>query len=465
MHKQLTCWLLYLLLASPVLPSTYYVATNGSDTAAGTSWDTAFLTINKGVLSRTAGDKVIVSNGTYVLAASIVLTNGITLESFSGATNTIIDANNINHGVEMRGPTDVLDGFTITNGCVQWTPYPADQGGGVWCKSGGIVQNCLIMNNKAPAAYKGAGVWLVDSTMINCRIISNIAQGSIGGISMAGSSILTNCTIQGNISCKGSGGGIAGGGAIYNCKILNNTAGTNGGTAWLAGGGIYSGTDVVDICACLISSNTVLGSGDKYGGGVASWDHGGAIRTTIRNCTIQYNEANSGGGVNLQTDLMENCLVVSNRASANGGGIQVGYDYALMRNCTIVGNTAGGQGGGIKFYHGGRADNCIVVSNISVGAGTNWYIDAGYSAVMTNSCTTPTNAIVGTGNITNNPSFVNYSGGNYRLAANSPCINKGTNQDWMTNAVDLDGKIRIRYGTVDMGAYERIYEGTSYKFH
>jgi hypothetical protein len=32
----------------------------------------------------------------------------------------------------------------------------------------------------------------------------------------------------------------------------------------------------------------------------------------------------------------------------------------------------------------------------------------------------------------------------------------------MTNAFDLDG--RIRYGTVDIGAYETIYEGTIYKF-
>lgn len=31
----------------------------------------------------------------------------------------------------------------------------------------------------------------------------------------------------------------------------------------------------------------------------------------------------------------------------------------------------------------------------------------------------------------------------------------------MTGALALDG--RIRYGTVDMGAYETIYEGTVYR--
>lgn len=54
--------------------------------------------------------------------------------------------------------------------------------------------------------------------------------------------------------------------------------------------------------------------------------------------------------------------------------------------------------------------------------------------------------------------------GNYRLSAGSPCVNAGINQDWMTNAIDLGGNIRIRYGAVDMGSYECIYDNTLYNF-
>jgi len=73
------------------------------------------------------------------------------------------------------------------------------------------------------------------------------------------------------------------------------------------------------------------------------------------------------------------------------------------------------------------------------------------------------------GNITNNPLFVsiittnqgtNYVYGDARLLDGSPCINTGTNQDWMTatNAIDLDFYPRIINSIVDMGVYEREYE-------
>jgi hypothetical protein len=63
------------------------------------------------------------------------------------------------------------------------------------------------------------------------------------------------------------------------------------------------------------------------------------------------------------------------------------------------------------------------------------------------------------GNITNEPMFVDTNTANYRLQLDSPCINTGTNQDWMIGATDMDGNPRIRRGRVDMGAYESDYWG------
>ena len=82
-------------------------------------------------------------------------------------------------------------------------------------------------------------------------------------------------------------------------------------------------------------------------------------------------------------------------------------------------------------------------------------------------------AETGDGNVGADPLFIangsdygtNLVPGNYRLQANSPGVNTGTNVSWMNTAVDLDGKPRIRYGRVDMGCYETIYRGTIFSGH
>jgi hypothetical protein len=49
--------------------------------------------------------------------------------------------------------------------------------------------------------------------------------------------------------------------------------------------------------------------------------------------------------------------------------------------------------------------------------------------------------------------FVNLAEGNYRLQTNSPCINSGDSTS--TNSiVDLDGRLRVTGGAVDIGSYE-----------
>jgi hypothetical protein len=100
-------------------------------------------------------------------------------------------------------------------------------------------------------------------------------------------------------------------------------------------------------------------------------------------------------------------------------------------------------------------------------AGSNW---AG-AVNFTNSCTTTAAVGWATGNITAVPLFIangsgygiNFVAGDYRLRMGSPCVNAGTNQDWMTNSVDLDGNARILNNFVDIGAYERLlWQGTIY---
>jgi len=71
-----------------------------------------------------------------------------------------------------------------------------------------------------------------------------------------------------------------------------------------------------------------------------------------------------------------------------------------------------------------------------------YWADVGY-------CCVP--VAVGQGNITNAPLFVKVGAGNLHLQSNSPCINAGNNA-YVTTTTDLDGRLRIVGGTVDMGA-------------
>jgi len=207
-----------------------------------------------------------------------------------------------------------------------------------------------------------------------------------------------------------------------------------------------------------ISSNT--------GNGVFIYTGG-----TLWNCVISCNNAgvNSGGGIRYNnttpdSSFLYNCLINDNRAAAYGG--IYGDDGATLWNCTIAGNYATNITGGIGFVNdiAGLVANCVVYSNIvQNGSCPNWTNEVN-TVVFTNCCTSPTNNLPGTGNIDNSPQFINSVAGNYRMASGSPCINAGLNQNWMINAVDLDGRRRIRYDTVDIGAYEVLFKGAIFSF-
>ncbi len=84
---------------------------------------------------------------------------------------------------------------------------------------------------------------------------------------------------------------------------------------------------------------------------------------------------------------------------------------------------------------------------------------------VSNSCMAPAPPEnYGLNNINYDPQFVNFISGNYRLGAASPCVNTGTNQAWMPDALDLDGHSRLdRFSRLaDMGCYEFVTVGTMY---
>ncbi|MCK5853071.1 hypothetical protein KAH27_08600, partial [bacterium] len=352
----------------------------------------------------------------------------ITVKSINGAEKTIIDGNNTNRCFYSEYVNPIIDGFTITNG------YTPNYGGGIYIE-GGFLQNCIIAGNLC--TYQGGGIYCYETTIRNCTITENTVEsyGSTGGGVHCNDGIVTNCIITKNHTTGDGGGAYCSYGKVVDCLIFDNTADDDGG------GGISSMRSIVGNC-------TVIGNSTKYDGGGIIFS-----RSTIENCIISNNFATeNGGGIDGFRGLIRDCLITENYAKDDGGGIHI--ESCDAENCTFIGNSSEHYGGG-TYCRKGMIQNSILWSNTN-----GYHFFFGTSTNRYNCIEGWTNIVDGV--ITNNPEFANADAGNYQLLFSSPCINSGTNMDWMISTTDLDGNPRIIGTTVDMGAYEFVPEPCFY---
>ena len=222
--------------------------------------------------------------------------------------------------------------------------------------------------------------------------------GAATCVYLTNKTLLVGFTLTNGFACHGNYGGV---GCESTTAVLSNCVLTGNSIS-----GAYGGT----LNRCMVSGN----SGD------------GADYCTLNNCTLT---GNSGYGAADST--LNNCAVIG-----NSGGAQ----FCTLNNCTLSSNSGGGA-------YDCTLNNCIVYFNSDANGA-----DYDPSSTLNYCCTTlmPAN---GVGNITNDPLFVDYAGGNLYLQSNSPCINSGNNA-YVVGSTDLDGNPRIVGGTVDIGAYE-----------
>ncbi len=272
----------------------------------------------------------------------------------------------------------------------------------VYAVSGSVLDGFSLTNGRTRASYQ-----------------SLLTESDGGGISCESLGVVvSNCVLTGNEAFYYGGG--ACGGTLKNCTLVGNKA-------LCGGGGVYAAME-----NCLLLNNIVS-------------EGGGAFICQLDHCRLMGNRAKTSAGGAGESSL-RNCLVVSNSAGYAGG--TGGSD---LENCTVTGNsgtnTVMNVRGGVAR---GTLRNSIVYANYAV-SNANFY-----DASLTFCCTTPmpTN---GTGNITNEPQFVNAAAGDCRLQPSSPCIDRGVNERWMDGATDLEDNRRIINGAVDMGCYETPY--------
>jgi predicted outer membrane repeat protein len=401
-------------------------------------------------------DKQVTLMGRYILSGTLWL---------SRTGETIIDGSGsvISHSViifQAGSSGTLLNGFVLRNG-------RAESGGGAYIVNATVtISDTTLFSNTAEYGGGLAVDWAAAAIIKSCQFISNTAvnNGGGGGIRSNGEVTIEDSIFQGNSASQHGNGGAIQGRAIVirRSKILNNHAGNGGGID------VFGSARLEDV---------------EIVGNVATWEGGGFrvgdgdIIVVISNTHILSNTASEGGGVHLYDGSVSiyNTLIKNNKADFRGGGIRASYfdlrifpDLTLV-NTLVVSNTSD-EGGGFWLD---RWPATVINTTISNNRATNQYGGVWASPLVTQTVAF-TNTILwdnggddlectsgcivaysdleegvwpGTGNISEDPLFVDATNGDYHLRAGSLCIDVGTDAD--APLADFEGDSRPLDGDLD----------------
>lgn len=402
-----------------------------------------FKTIQAAIDSAKNGDIVLVADGMYTGQGNRDINfrgKAITVKSMNGPTKTIIDAQgsetNPHQGflfATWEDNSSVLDGFTITGCFTVETGRVYNHGAAIGCvDSSPTIRNNIIIGNST--SESGGGISCRDGNpiIINNTITKNSADNG-GGIAITGRGYPV---ISGNVITANnaySGGGIDCQSSRVFALIEGNIISDN--SAPFGGGGVFFRySEDLTFRNNFVSNNTSFGHGVGYGGGVSVF-YGNPV---MLNNVIAHNRSSFGGGIYChQSFPWISSNTITENSAIRGDGIYCSESSPRIANCIIYGNISLNS---ISLYMDMMSFPHVTYSNIQGG----WF---------------------GTGNIDNNPLFVDAQNGNYRLGPSSPCIDAGNGS--MAPVLDKDGNHRYDYPNVqntgggipnitDIGAYELV---------
>lgn len=426
-----------------------------------------FPTIQAAIDAASNGDVVEVAPGTYL--ENIDFSNkSITVRGTAGADSTTIDGSALTAGPtrgsvvilnEGGGVDPLLEGFTITGG--SGSGSMSGFGGGVYCYgAGGTIRDCRITLN---TAEEGGGLSARELSAAlaieNCQFIENSAPGGEGGglyVFGSGSLTLVGCEFIQNSASYGGGGVVStttfdATDCAFSENTLSSSFGQGGG---LVLGPLFPPTSFFDVEQATLTNCDFTANEAGFGGGAIS-----ALRANTRFVETRFLENSAGTGVAILNDSgnveLEYCVLARNESGPTGEVITSSVNGARIEidHCTIVDNQCGGG----VFHQGvGPAPlidpvlivtNSIAQSNLS----GNWSLGPGVDATYAYSNLATFSAADGAGIIDEDPAFVDFAGGDYRLALGSPCIDAGD----PAFPLDSDGTI------TDMGALP-VLAGTAF---
>jgi parallel beta-helix repeat protein len=404
-------------LESRVALSTFYVATGGNDSAAGSS-AAPWRTLQHAVDAIHAGDTILVESGTYVgcrIGNSGTASAGCTLKADTGAKvvlNAPGPANKHNSILEIENYSHNVDYWTVSGFEVANSPHE-----GIDLRNTDYitVQNCTVHNSTR------TGIFLAFSNHPRIQYNTSYSNGEHG---------------------------------IYDSNsgdyptILGNTLYSNSSCGIHMNGDISQGGDGI-ISYGLIEKNIIHDNGSAGGSGI---NCDGVQNSTIVN-NLLYNSLASGislyktdgGGPSSNNIVVNNTVLVASTGRwalniQNGSTGNVAYNNILYN----YGSYRGSINVSSDSLSGFKSDYNVVMSRFTT--------DDGNTILSLSAWTAKTGQDSHSLIATPTQLFVNPSNHDYHLLATSPAIDKGTSTDAPTT--DLDGNSRPYGKGYDIGCYE-----------
>jgi hypothetical protein len=247
--------LIFALLIMTASAATLYVDHNSATpTAPYNDWSTAAKYIQDAINASTNGDLVLVADGTYGGATTIVygvqqnrvaINKPITVQSVNGPASTTIIGHQSSspywctcnaRGVYV-GNGATFSGFTVSGGATGgYDDVHEKSGGGVWCEGTAVVSNCVVTGNRALTDAGG----IYGGTVVNCTITGNSAV-RYGGAAKAAT--MNNCFLTGNSASRGAAVAES---TLNNCTVLGNSV--TPGSLYTCGGAL----------SCTVNNSIIL---------------------------------------------------------------------------------------------------------------------------------------------------------------------------------------------------------------
>jgi hypothetical protein len=296
-----------------------------------------YATISAALLSASAGDRVLVTAGTY-REHGLVLRDGVVLAGAGPSPDAvIIDGQDAGRILTCENTTRAAEvrNLTFTRGRAVGATLREGSGGAILCNHAALtIADCHVRGNSAE--QNGGAVWILEAspTITGCVFSGNTAGGGGGGVdcTLNASPSLQNCRFENNqadwgagLSCRDISSPVV----MSTMFIANTTVGTRG-----YGGGAFADLDSKPaFLSCTFTANQA-----RYGGAVANF--AGADATLVR-CTLVGNHG-TWRGAGVYTNNASTTIGASIIAFHDGPGVFSGGTYGPQLNqCDLYGNTGG----------------------------------------------------------------------------------------------------------------------------